>query len=225
MIKRPLCLAAVFLLGIQAVLVGGLRIAKDLRPSPLELGAEEKKVISLMETVSQREEKPKYQVYYLTDNQVRLEEQIIEESKILVYVKRDESQTFQDQDVQEVKEIAVGNTLYLTGEVRFFQEATNPGNFDQKFYYQKQGIHASVWSEDVRIVNPRVWHVREWLSAFRCRWKKLMVSALGDYYGNSMSAILLGDKSELDSELKELYQKSGIGHILAKKRTIRKVCG
>lgn len=215
MTKRPLCLAAVLLIGIQAFLVGGLRIAKDLRPSPLELAAEDREAISLTGTVSRREEKPKYQVYYLTDNQVRLEEQIIEESKILVYVKREESQTFQDQNVHEVKEIAVGNKLYLTGEVRFFQEASNPGNFDQKFYFQKQGIHASVWAEEVQIMDSRVWHVREGLSVFRCRWKERLVSALGEYYGNSMSAILLGDKSELDSELKELYQKSGIGHILA----------
>lgn len=215
MTKRPLCLAAVLLIGIQAVLVGGLRIAKDLRPSPLELAAEDREAVSLTGTVARREEKPKYQVYYLTDNQVRLKEQIIEESKILVYVKRDKSQAFQDHNIQEIKEIAVGNKLKLTGEVRFFQEASNPGNFDQKFYYQKQGIHASVWAEDVQIMDSRVWHVREGLSVFRCRWKERLVSALGDYYGNSMSAILLGDKSELDSQLKELYQKSGIGHILA----------
>ena len=215
MTKRPLCLAAVLLIGIQAALVGGLRIAKDLRPSPLELAVEDREAVSLTGTVSRREEKPKYQVYYLTDNQVRLKEQIIEESKILVYVKRDKSQAFQDHNIQEVNEIAVGNKLDLTGEVRFFQGASNPGNFDEKFYYQKQGIHASVWAEDVQIMESRVWHIREGLSMFRCRWKERLVSALGEYYGNSMSAILLGDKSELDPELKELYQKSGIGHILA----------
>jgi competence protein ComEC len=38
---------------------------------------------------------------------------------------------------------------------------------------------------------------------------------MGEYYGNSMSAILLGDKSGLDAEVRELYQKSGIGHVLA----------
>ena len=91
-------------------------------------------------------------------------------------------------------------------------------------YYQKQGIHASVWAEDVQIMESRVWHIREGLSVFRCRWKERLVSALGEYYGNSMSAILLGDKSELDPELKELYQKSGIGHILAIKCTGERVC-
>lgn len=238
MTKRPLCLAAVLMVALQAVLAGGFRMAKDLRPSPLELAAEEGAVITLAGTVSRREEKPKYQIYYLTDNQIRLKDQIIKESKILVYIKREEPQTIQNSDIQKDKknpdenkktpdenlnhteaqggtDIAVGNTLYLNGEVRFFQEATNPGNFDQKFYYQKQGIHASVWADGAEIIVPKVWHVREGLTVFRCRWKELLVSVLGEYYGNSMAAILLGDKSELDGELKELYQKSGIGHILA----------
>ena len=218
MIKRPLCLAAVLLIGLQAVLVGGFRMAKDLKPSPLELTAEEGRIISLAGTVSRREEKPKYQVYYLTDNQVRMEDQIIKESKILVYIKREESQVTQNKAKEEDQQnqgIAVGNRIYLTGEVRFFQEASNPGNFDQKFYYQKQGIHASVWAKSAEIVNPEVRRIREGLTVFRCRWKELLISCLGEYYGNSMAAILLGDKSELDGELKELYQKSGIGHILA----------
>ena len=218
MMKRPLCLAAVLLIGLQAVLVGGFRMAKDLKPSPLELTAEEGRIISLAGTVSRREEKPKYQVYYLTDNQVRMEDQIIKESKILVYIKREESQVTQNKAKEEDQHnqgIAVGNRIYLTGEVRFFQEASNPGNFDQKFYYQKQGIHASVWAKSAEIVNPEVRRIREGLTVFRCRWKELLISCLGEYYGNSMAAILLGDKSELDGELKELYQKSGIGHILA----------
>ncbi len=227
MIKRPLCLAAVLLIALQAVLVGGFRMAKDLRPSPLELAVEDGGVITLVGTVSHREEKPTYQIYYLTDNQIRLEDQIIKESKILVYIKHEESQTTQNKETQKDQEkqsymenqdesnIAVGNTLYLTGKVRFFQEAANPGNFDQKFYYQKQGIHACVWAESAEVIEPEVRHLREGLTVFRCRWKELLISCLGEYYGNSMAAILLGDKSELDGELKELYQKSGIGHILA----------
>lgn len=207
--KRPLCLAAVLFIVIQAVLVCGLRIAKDLKPSRLELAGEEGECVSLAGTVARREEKPKYQVYYLTDNQIRLEDQIIEESKILVYIKRDESINIQNQH------IAVGNTIYLTGEVSFFQEATNPGNFDMKFYYQKQGLHASVWADTVKVLNPKIWRIREWLAGFRSQWKEVLTECLGSYYGNIMSGILLGDKSELDSETKALYQKSGIGHILA----------
>lgn len=208
-VNRPLCLAALLLIGIQAVLTGGFRIARDLKPSGLELAAREGENVSLVGTVARREEKAKYQVYYLTDNQVRLNNQIIKESKVLVYIKREESQNIQNQ------QIAVGNTIYLTGEVSFFDEASNPGNFDMKFYYQKQGIHASIWADDVQIQDSKVRQIREWLTVFRCQWKEVLVLCLGSDYGNIMSGILLGDKSELDGDIKALYQKSGIGHILA----------
>lgn len=208
-VKRPLCLAAVLLIGVQAVLTGGFRIAKDLKPSGLELAATEGEEVFLAGTVARREVKAKYEVYYLTDNQVRLENQIIKESKILVYIKREESQNMKNQ------QIAVGNTIHLTGEVAFFDAATNPGNFDMKFYYQKQGIHASIWADTVQIQDSRVWKIREGLTVFRYHWKEVLVSCLGNYYGNIMSGILLGDKSELDGDVKVLYQKSGIGHILA----------
>ena len=37
----------------------------------------------------------------------------------------------------------------------------------------------------------------------------------GIYYGGTMSAILLGEKSGLDEEMRKLYQKNGMGHLLA----------
>lgn len=206
MIKRPLCLTAVLFLGIQTVLTAGGQIAGDLEPSALEMSAEEGDCLLLTGKVSRREEKPDYQVYYLTDNQIRLENQIIKESKILVYIKHEKSQE---------RQIAVGNTIQVEGSVSFFSKATNPGNFDQKFYYQKQGIHARIWADEVKIADSSERFLREQLTVLRYTWKKKLVQALGEKYGNCMSAILLGDKSELDADVKDLYQKCGIGHILA----------
>lgn len=206
MIKRPLCLIAVLFLGIQTILTAGFQIAKDLEPSALEMSVKEGENLVLLGKVSRREEKPDYQVYYLTDNQIRLKNQIIKESKILVYIKLEKSQK---------EQIAVGNTIQAEGEVSFFSEATNPGNFNQKFYYQKQGIHALVWADEIKRTDSAEWLVREKLTVLRENWKGKLVRALGEKYGNCMSAILLGDKSELDTDVKDLYQKCGIGHILA----------
>lgn len=204
--KRPLCLIAVLFLGIQAVLVGGLGAVEDFKPSGLEKNAEDGDILVVQGRVSRREEKPEYQVYNLTENQIRLDEQIIEESKVLVYVKREESQN---------QQIEVGNIIRIQGKISFFQEAVNPGNFDQKFYYQKQGIHAAVWADTVEIVELSEDVVREKLTVLRYQWKELLIKCLGAYYGNCMSAILLGEKSELDEEVSELFSKSGIGHLLA----------
>lgn len=42
-----------------------------------------------------------------------------------------------------------------------------------------------------------------------------VAQSLGEENGGIMSAVLLGEKSGLNAGLKELYQKNGIGHILA----------
>lgn len=207
MIKRPLCLIAVLILGIQVLWAGGFRKAKDLKPSPIEKAAVSEETVTVEGTVYRREERPEYQMCYLTENQICLKQQIIYESKILVYIKQHENQTS--------NLIEIGNKVRLTGKVKFFEPAANPGNFDQKFYYQKQGIHAAVWCKSAEVTDAETWKVREGLAKIRTRWKHMLVSMLGEYYGNCMSAILLGDKSELDESVKELYQKSGIGHVLA----------
>ena len=36
--------------------------------------------------------------------------------------------------------VQIGNKVNVKGELSLFEEARNPGNFDQKFYYEKQKI-------------------------------------------------------------------------------------
>lgn len=210
--KRPLCLASVLFLGIWLFLAGGLHLAEDQKPSPLEQCAQDGEEIVLQGTVSKREERPEYQMYDLTDVHIRLKEQFIEESKLLVYVEQISNQTTEKEQSDVVP---VGSRIQVNGEIHFFEEARNPGNFDRKFYYRKQGIHAYVWADSCRIVEKKTADIREYLTRFRIKWKALLIECLGEEYGNCMSAILLGDKSELDKDIKNLYQKSGIGHILA----------
>lgn len=202
MIKRPLCAAALLFLIIQAVIAGGFHIAPGLKPSKLEQKLKNKSTAVLAGTVIRREEKPDYKALYLKDVQVLLNNKIYQESKVLVYIKT-------------TNHISIGNKIKITGNADVFEEARNPGNFNQKFYYLKQGIHVKVWAKQFEVTDDNVYWIRERLADLRTDWKKLLVNQLGSYYGNSMSAILLGDKSELDGELKDLYQKSGIGHVLA----------
>lgn len=236
--ERPLCAAAVFFLCVQAVLVGVFGCAPDLKVTELEalvcgqtkseaapdadesdgeaaVQLEEGKVI-LLGTVYRREKKPNSEIFYLKDSQVLFGMQSCQESKILVYVKVDSKKIPKSSEIGKTEEqIAVGNRIRVSGDAAAFEAARNPGNFDQKFYYQKQGIHVVVYADFVEIKSNRTYPVRERLAVLREQWKELLVECLGEEYGNSMSAILLGDKSELDGELKTLYQKSGIGHILA----------
>ena len=197
-------MACLLFLAVQAVRVFGLKSAADLQPSALERAASEGTRLTLAGTVDRIEEKEKVTAVFLKDNTVSVRGQHVNESKLLVYIEQNST-----------AEIKTGNIIQVSGEVSPFDPARNPGNFDQKAYYQRQGIHVLVWADDFTVLSSEADRVKEFLSALRSRWKTFLTGHLGEYYGNTMSAVLLGDKNGLDDEMKKLYQKNGIGHLLA----------
>lgn len=195
---RPLCVFCLVFLVIQVIFIRGFQLGKDWKPSLLEQTVDAGSVISVSGGVYHKEIKKDNLVIYLKAKSYQ--------TNIIVYLKQDNPNN---------ETIHIGNEIDVTGEVAYFDEPRNPGNFNQKFYYQKQGIHGMIWAQKIHVtdVQENVW--KESLSNLRMKWKALLLNVLGEKNGNIMSAILLGDKSELDTELKELYQKNGIGHILA----------
>ena len=111
--------------------------------------------------------------------------------------------------------IAIGNQIQVSGTLRFFEEARNPGNFSQKFHYQKQGIEGLVWADQIKIVTDDTDILQEWLYHIRTEWKTQLLDRVGEEHGGILSALLLGERREIEQETRTLYQKSGIGHILA----------
>lgn len=204
--KRPLCAICILFLVIQ-----GIRVlffgAGDDRLSALEETVPYESQVTLAGTVYRIEEKKKVTAVFLKDNAVSAAGQNISESKILTYISRNE--TGQPPDIK------IGNRLKISGEAELFETARNPGNFDQRAYYKIQGIRVLVWADQVCTLSEKTYPVRQFLAQFKKAWKELLLKHLGDYYGETMSAVLLGDKSGLDAEMKSVYQKCGISHLLA----------
>ena len=205
--KRPLCAICILFLVIQSirVLFSGV---EEMQPSALEkVVSYGEKQVELAGTVYRIEEKKKVTAVFLKDSTVSAADQTFNESEILVYISQNET--------ERSTEIKIGNRAAASGEAEVFEPARNPGNFDQKTYYLRQGIHVLVWAEQFRILSHDKKPVRQFLSEVRGRWNELLLRHLGDYYGGTMSAILLGEKSGLDAGMKTMYQKSGISHLLA----------
>lgn len=206
--NRPLlCTCLILLAGVVlSVFAGGSALIRQLRPSPLEIRAKQGEVLAITGQAYKIEKREKHQAVYLKNNSIlqiqKDQKQSFQESKFILYT---------DPEIQ----IHIGNAIRAAGELSFFQNARNPGNFDQKLYYQRQDIHGSVWAKEVEVVDDSIWKIRDWLSEFRSQWKKALIQAMGEKDGNVLSAMLLGEKSEMDPDTKELYQVSGIGHILA----------
>lgn len=111
--------------------------------------------------------------------------------------------------------VSIGQTIQVKGTIQHFERAHNPGNFDQALYYAKEEIYGAIFAEKVIPVNEEVSIIRERLYQLRCAWKRKFIVYMGEEQGNVLAAMLLGEKTEMDTDIKEMYQKSGIGHVLA----------
>lgn len=117
----------------------------------------------------------------------------------------------------EYKETAprIGSSVKVLGTFRYFSEATNPGEFDSAGYYASIGIDGKL--TDVMILtegdNYSAW--KETLFGLRAYFQGRLYRIFPDKEASVMTAMLLGDKSGLDGEIKRLYQDNGIIHILS----------
>ena len=221
--KRPLCMVCLILLAIQLVRVSFLQNTKDQKPSLAETLISDEKDVICEGTVYKIENKSQSTAIYLKDAVVsctdqKSKNQIIKEKKILVTIKNNKS--------GKKNRMKIGQKLNVWGTKQSFHPPRNPGNFNQKSYYQKQGIHVGVLTkaEQVEIVlseKDKNWIVSRWnsirnqLDRLKNYWNWKIVSQMGKTHGAMLSAILLGEKSGLDPEMKKLYQKNGLGHLLA----------
>lgn len=125
---------------------------------------------------------------------------------------------------QSEPDLKIGNKIYLKGEIQQFEVACNKGNFDSKKYYLSIGITTKIAVKEYYVSDDNYDFLRDKLCTLR-EYVVGMFSKLCDtngkdkwLYGNKagiFSAILMGDKTELDQEIKDLYSLSGIAHILA----------
>lgn len=125
---------------------------------------------------------------------------------------------------QSEPDLKIGNKIYLKGKIQQFEVACNKGNFDSQKYYLSIGITTKIAVKEYYVSDDNYDFLRDKLCTLR-EYVVGMFSKLCDtngkdkwLYGNKagiFSAILMGDKTELDQEIKDLYSLSGIAHILA----------
>ena len=115
----------------------------------------------------------------------------------------------------QIPSLLPGNVLHISGEIQMLQTPTNPGQFNEKAYYREKNIYYKLYASAIQIQNPRTNKIKAALFRLRNQLFAVYKSTLSDNEAGIVSAMLLGEKSMLDTESKELYQKNGIGHILA----------
>ena len=130
--------------------------------------------------------------------------------KILLYEKSD-----QTSKQNLFSQIQIGNEIQVTGEAESFEQAGDPGQFDARSYYEAMQVDARVFVSHIQILNVSYNPVKQLLYEWRAKAMQQLTAAMGERDAGLLGAMILGDKSQLDSEVKELYQQTGVAHMLA----------
>lgn len=202
--KRPLCMVCLTFLLIRScllMLTSGETLVKVPAYSIFSDQSEKTEVI-IQGQVYKKANTSKTQILYLKNNSMIHKNKSYYESNILIY-----DDTF--------LEIPIGKIICVKGKTVPFKKPRNPGNFDQQLYYAKQNIYGYVWSEKIISVSGAENKLMESLHKVKKAWSQSILENMSEENGQVLCAMLLGEKSDVDADMKEQYQKAGISHVLA----------
>lgn len=99
------------------------------------------------------------------------------------------------------------------------REPANPYDFDYRYYLFSRGISAQIY------LQPNEWHatdsvilpkIEKYIDDIKYQFNRLLSADIYDPYSRELlKAIILGDKRSLPEELKILYSRTGVAHVLA----------
>lgn len=112
-------------------------------------------------------------------------------------------------------DVLPGYQIGAEGKLCEFESATNPGQFDAKTYYREQGYFYIIHEKSCMVVSARADPYRTALFGLKQRLQSVLQTSLPPRQAGIVQTMLLGDKSALDLDIRQLYQQNGIGHLLA----------
>ena len=161
--KKPLCLLCIFFLlfRLAATLIMGKTMDNPAFPSST--------TIQIEGTVLQKSITSKQQILTIgnLEKQSRQKKkQYIEKEKIVIY----------DDSFRKVK---IGDRICVKGDGETFEEARNPGNFDQREYYRKKHTTGFLWAKEILVTERAKVSLGEMLFRMRQRSREVFEYCLG----------------------------------------------
>ena len=116
---------------------------------------------------------------------------------------------------EEKRRLRIGMRVSVRGELEGFLKPGNPGEFDYGAYYHAIGIEGRIYGEDLKIVGEEYSPYSDGIYRIKRRAGEILRGLCSPEDQGVFQAVVLGDKSELSGEIRDLYQKNGISHLLA----------
>ena len=116
-------------------------------------------------------------------------------------------------DSGEIPEL--GCKVLIKGQPAPFSVARNPGEFNQRDYYKARGFAYRLFDAQIVRSAGHANTLQQALLGLRFKLRDIYERLLPDEKAGVISAMILGDKSIMDPEIKTLYSAAGIAHALA----------
>lgn len=108
-----------------------------------------------------------------------------------------------------------GDYIMSNGSISLYQKSTNEGEFDRKAFYYAQMIDFAVKADSILTKESRFSLIYRRIDAIRDNLVQSLLRVTDKKTAGILSSMILGDKTYLDEDIKDLYQVTGISHILA----------
>lgn len=206
--KRPLCLICfVFFLAILCLVQGrnlseeidATKLPKEFCGTVYQIQHKDGQVLVYLSAVAENTQRVK-----MTDLS-QTSEKVESSRRVICY--------FDEKNIPS--KLAIGNWIRVQGKPRAFLHATNDGQFDQADYYAVMEVDCAMTGCEGVIVDAHVDVLGQGLYRVRRHLSGIIDQCMEKEHGAVLKAMLLGDKTEVDSDTKSLYQRNGISHIMA----------
>ena len=201
--RRPMCLVCLGLaLGIWLMRLSGLPVSGEPKNSRLEALAQSEETVRVRGQVQDYEIKTNSKSYLITSCVLHVQENEIPVKKLYLITQQEELLT-------------IGSEIETEGILEKPETPANPGQFDTASWYAAKGVFYTMWADEIRTVEKAGTGAAEGLKRLRSRIAGNLSAMLPKSQAGILSAMLLGDKTLLDSEVKAAYQTGGVLHVLS----------
>lgn len=111
--------------------------------------------------------------------------------------------------------LAVGMEAEVRGKLEVIEGPRNPGEFDFRGYYRSKGIVCRMFGESLEITGGERSPYYSCLDGFRQWCSGVLDRVCAPEDSPVFKAVLLGDTSWLEPQVRSMYQRNGISHLLA----------
>ncbi len=132
--------------------------------------------------------------------------------RMVVYA---ENRTTEKNDSDSGGELAVGVKVQVRGKLAPVEGPGNPGELDFRTYYRTKGIACRLYGENLAVAGGEAIPYYKGIAEFRMQCAGVLEKICMPEDVAVFKAVLLGDTSDMNPEMRDMYQRNGISHLLA----------